>query len=170
MGMSVESLKTEATKFIAPAKALSDVFIDTAEKMVALQMDSCNAYKDIAFNQLKKIPSIQNVEMAGDFLWGQIEPMSELNKQVLSDCKAVMALNSTLTTGIKTALTPAKKAKPAAAKAKPKPAAKAKPAATAKPKTVKSILPEEKPEAVAPISKAKRAPKKTAAPSKTTTS
>lgn len=168
MGMSVESLKTEATKFIAPAKAISDVFIDTAEKMVALQMDSCNAYKDIAFNQLKKIPAIHNVEMAGDFLWGQIEPMSEFNKQVLSDCKAVMALNSTLTTGIKTALTPAKKAKPAATKAKPKPAAKAKPAA--KPKTVKSIIPEEKKETVAPISKAKRAPKKAAAPSKTTTS
>lgn len=157
MGMSVDSIKTEAAKLAAPAKALSDIFIGTAEKMVALQMDSCDIYKDIAFSQLKKIPTIHSVETAGDFFWGQIEPISEFNKQVLSDCKAVMALNSEFTSGIKTALTPVKKAK-----------AKT----TAKAKTVKSIIPEEKPEPVTKITKAKRttaAKKASSTTSKSTT-
>lgn len=151
MGMSVESLKTEASKLAAPAKALSDVFIGTAEKMVALQIDSCNVYKEIAFNQLKKMPTIQSVETAGDFFWGQIEPISEFNKQVLSDCKAVMAINSELASGVKTALTPAKKAK-----------------------KIKSILPEEKPaaeaksEPVTKITKAKRSTPRKSTATKTT--
>lgn len=162
MGMSVDSIKTEAAKLVAPAKALSDVFLGTAEKMVALQMDSCDVYKEIAFGQLKKIPGIYSVETAGDFFWGQIEPISEVNKQILSDCKAVMALNSDFTSGVKTALTPAKKAKSTT-----KTAAKT----TAKPKTVKSIIPEEKPEPVTKITKAKRstAAKKTTTAEKTTT-
>ncbi len=68
---------------------------------MTLQIESGKAYTDIAFNQLKKVPHIHNLEEAGDFFWGQIEPISEVNKQLLSDWKAVMALNTEWSDSIK---------------------------------------------------------------------
>lgn len=101
MGMSIEGLASEASKLTVPAKAMGAIYIDTAEKLVDLQMESSKVYSDIAFNQLKKIPTIHNIEEAGDFLWGQIEPFSEFNKQLLSDWKSLMALNTEVTNSMK---------------------------------------------------------------------
>lgn len=141
MSMSLQGLKTGAGKFMTPVKALGEIWIDTAEKAVDLQMYSCKAYTDIAFSQLKKVPGIHNMEDAGDFFWGQIGPISEFNKQLLSDWKALVTLNTELTGNVKSAFS------------------------TSKPETVTSVLapeepePESKAEPVAPITKAKRTPR-----------
>ena len=103
MNINLESIKTETGKLVGPAKELSNIFIDAAEKIVELQMKSGKIYSDMTFVQLKKIPEIHNPEEAGDFFWGQIEPISEFNKQLLSDWKALMALNTEVTNDVKSA-------------------------------------------------------------------
>ncbi len=126
MSMSIESIKTGAGKAFVPVKVLSEAFIDNAEKIVALQMDSRKVYSEIAFGQLKKMSTITSAEAAGDFLWGQIEPIGAFNKQLLADWKSMMALNSQFTSDVKSAFI----TKPDAPK--PKPATKKKAASTKK--------------------------------------
>lgn len=140
MGQTIEKLKSEASKLAIPAKALGDVFIDTTEKLSTQQFKSYHAYSSIYFAQLKKIPDIQNFEDAGSFFWGQIEPISEFNKQLLNDWKSLVGLNAAFISETKAVF------------AKPKPAPAQKPK---KPATKKTAAP--KPEA---------APAQTAAASK----
>lgn len=167
MSMSIESIKNGAGKALVPVKVLSEAFIGNAEKIVALQMDSRKVYSDIAFGQLKKMSTITSAEAAGDFFWGQIEPIGAFNKQLLADWKSMMALNSEFASDLKSAFTtnqeaPKKKTAPkkkaASAKstsepvtsviaAEPKPATKAskpKPKSTAATKKLspEKILPE----------------------------
>ena len=138
MSMSLQGFKSEAGKFLTPIKALGDIWIGTTEKVVELQMGSCKAYSDIAFGQLRKVPDIHSLEEAGDFFWGQIEPLSEFNKQVLSDWKALISINTELSGNIKLAFS------------------------TRKAEPVTSVLApekEEKAEPVTKITRAKRAPR-----------
>ena len=72
MKATLEGFRSGAGKFFAPALSLSEVFVDTAEKMAELQIESSKNYSHIAFAQWKKIPEIRNFEDAGDFLWGKI--------------------------------------------------------------------------------------------------
>ena len=101
MSINLESFKPNPSKIVEPAKALGSVFIEASEKMMEMQMNSCKVYCDIVFDQMRKVPDIHNAEQAGDFVWGQIEPMSELNKQLLSDFKALMAFNTEFTNDVK---------------------------------------------------------------------
>ncbi len=117
MNMSLEGLRSGAGKFLGPANSLGELVLDTAEKMADLQIESGKAYSSIAFSQWKKVPRVRNFEEAGDFLWGQIEPISEVNKQLLHDWKSLVALNTEFTDGIKAAFSTAEKPKPAAAPA-----------------------------------------------------
>ena len=93
---------------------------------------------------MKKVPTIHNVEEAGDFFWGQIEPISEFNKQLLSDCKAVMSINTEFTNGVKTAFS------------------------SKKDSSVESIVPKEKSEP-AKLARTKKPAAKTEAPASATT-
>lgn len=101
MSINLDGFKTGANKLTTPAVQLGGVMVDTAEKFVAMQMDSCKVYSDIAFRELKKFPEVKSLEQAGDLLWGQIEPFSEFNKQLLNDWKSLMALNSKFTQDVK---------------------------------------------------------------------
>lgn len=155
MSLNFEKFKTEAFKFVDPAKALGDAFIDTTEKMTDQQFKSCSAYSSIYFNQLKKVPDIQNLEDAGTFFWGQIEPFSEFNKQLLNDWKAVIGLNSDLINEAKGVFStpksePTKEPRKKSAAKKPSPAK----AQTAAPATATAKT-EEKPKPVTKISKPK---------------
>lgn len=128
MSMSIQGIASEASKLTVPVKALGDIYVDTAEKLVDLQMESSKVYTDIAFNQLKKIPGIHNIEEAGDFLWGQIEPISEFNKQLLSDWKSLMALNTDVTNSMKSVFA-RKKSEPVESIVAPEKTEKAEPVA-----------------------------------------
>lgn len=101
MSINLDGLKEGASKLTVPAKHFGDLMIGTAEKFVAFQMDSCRAYSDIAFREMKKVPEVKSIEQAGDLLWGQIEPLSEINKQLLNDWKSLVALNSEFTQEMK---------------------------------------------------------------------
>ncbi len=101
MSMSFENLTPDTSKIIEPGRALGGVLVEASEKMLDMQMNSCKGYSDIAFGQLKKMTQITNVEQASDFLLGQIEPLSQLNKQLLGDCKSVMSFNTELANEVK---------------------------------------------------------------------
>lgn len=103
MSINLDGLKTGADKLASPALRLGGVMVDTTEKFVAIQMDSCKVYSDIAFRELKKIPEVKNMEQAGDLLWGQIEPFSEFNKQLLNDWKSLVALGTEFSQDVKRA-------------------------------------------------------------------
>ena len=151
MAMSIASIKTGAGKAFTPVKALSDAFIGNAEKMVSLQMDSRKVYSDIAFGQLKKMSTITSMEDAGDFLWGQIEPIGAFNKQLLTDWKSMMALNSEFTSDVKSAFTTKKES----AKKKPAPKKKGSATKTASEPVTSIIAAEPKPATKASKPKAK---------------
>lgn len=114
MSFNLEGIKSGADKVTAPARAIGDAVLHTTEKAVSLQMDSCKVYNDIVFKQLKKVPEVTSLTQAGDLLWGQIEPISEFNKQMLKDWKSLITLNTEFAAAVKSAFSdteekPAKK-------------------------------------------------------------
>lgn len=109
MGLTIEKIKSEASRVSVPARALGDVFLETTEKISSQQFKSYQAYTSIYFSQLKKLPDIQNLEDAGSFFWDQIEPISEFNKQMLNDWKTMVGLNTDFFSDAKAAIAPAKK-------------------------------------------------------------
>ena len=101
MNVSIDRLESKLHSTLDPIHVLGEIALDSGEKMMELQMESCRAYSDIGLSQIKKLSSIRSLEQAGDFTWGQIEPIGQINKQVLADLKSVAAINSEFTTEVK---------------------------------------------------------------------
>ena len=101
MNANLDRLESKLHNAINPIHALGSVALDSGEKLLDLQLESCKAYSDIGLSQIKKFSSIRNLEQIGEFTWGQIEPIGEVNKQLLTDWKSVMAINSEFTSEVK---------------------------------------------------------------------
>ena len=151
MGLNIDKLKSEASRFVVPAKAFSDILIGTTEKISDQQFKSCQAYSSIYFSQLKKVPDIQNLGDAGSFFWDQIEPFSEFNKQLLNDWKTVVGLNSDFISEAKAVFTPQK----AVPKAKKPAAKKSAPSKKEPVSTAAATKTEEKPKSVTKITRSR---------------
>lgn len=155
MVMMLEKIQSGASKVIVPFKALGDAFIANTEQMLSLQMNSGKFYSDVGFSQLKNMATIGNLAQASDFVWGQVEPIGAVNKQLQTDWESMLALQSKFSNDVKVIFSSvASNANPA-------------PGASSASKKVASIIPAEtapaemeKPKVVTKISKAKRAPKK----------
>lgn len=103
MSLDLNGFKSGAGKLATPAKALGEAVLANAEKMACLQLESGKIYTEIAFRQLKQLPEIKSLERAGDFFWGQIGPLSEINKQLLNDWKSLTNINNDFTRDVKSA-------------------------------------------------------------------
>lgn len=159
MNINLEGFKSGADKVVAPARAFGEAMLDTTEKALSMQMDSCKVYSDIMFKQLKKMPEVTSVTQAGELFWGQIEPMSEFNKQMLKDWKSLVALNTEFAAAVKGAFTSqdeevAETSKPEAARAPQSGSGEVKP-------TQASAAPQTTANTVKKISSSKRAPRAT---------
>jgi len=121
---------------LEPARQLSAVSLGNMEKLINLQLSSCKVYGDIGFRQMRKLSQVSDLEKAQEFTWGQIEPLSEINKQLLSDWQDLVALNNSYKDDLKSVFKAAEETELSEASAEPKPAKK-----PAKPKTTKKAEP-----------------------------
>lgn len=145
------------TNLLNPMKQLSEITLNNMEKMIQLQLASTKSYGDIGFRQMRKLADVRDVEQVQEFTWGQIEPLSEVNKQLVSDWQHFVAINNEYKNELKAAFNkksavdtasqqPATPAKAQAADVTPsKPAAKK----ATKPKVAKTAATKTKVEAAA---------------------
>jgi phasin family protein len=79
---------------LAPIKGLMAASIKHWEQWSHWQLASSQAYCDIGFEQLRKMAAITNMEQAQAVAWNNIEPVSAINKQLLSDWQSWVKLHN----------------------------------------------------------------------------
>ena len=133
----IASIESKASGAAAPIRKFADHLIDSGADLLELQFNSARVYSDIGFRQLEKLTGVTSLDQARDFAWGQLEPLSEVNKQLLNDWKGLVAINNGLKDGVKEVFAKDEKAPPVR-KASSRRKTSVKKAATTKPSAVKS--------------------------------
>lgn len=125
MANLIHNIELKASSASAPARKFADCIINTGADILEMQFASTRVYGEIGFRQLHKLAGVTSLDQAKEFAWSQIEPLSEVNKQLLNDWKGLVSINNGMKDELKSVFTREKPKTPAPkARAKRKPVAR----------------------------------------------
>ena len=97
----VFSFVEESKKALAPVEAYNRLAVETAEKVVALQISSVESYYALGFANLKALLEVHDVEAFKSYIEKNNELIKSISERVVGDAKAVTELGSDFTEEVK---------------------------------------------------------------------
>ncbi len=97
----ISSLVEESKKALGPVEAYNRLVVDTAEKVVALQIASVESYAALGFANLKALLEVHDVEALKTYIEKNNELVKSISERVVGDAKAVAELGSDFTEEVK---------------------------------------------------------------------
>ena len=88
----LSQLNEQARQILAPVQALNQLSIDSAEKLVALQVASLERYVALGFSQLRAASEVNDAEALQAYLGKQNELVKSVSEGFVGDAKAVAEL------------------------------------------------------------------------------
>ena len=101
MNTTLSSVGNAVKGAISPFQSVADASIRTIDQISKLQIESSKIYMGFGFSQMRKLIELRNMNQAKEFTWAQLEPLSEINKQLVCDWKSMVAINNTFKAELK---------------------------------------------------------------------
>lgn len=101
MNTTLSSVGNAVKGAISPFQSVADASIRTIDQISKLQIESSKIYMGVGFSQMRKLTELRNMNQAKEFTWAQLEPLSEINKQLACDWKNMVAINNTFKAELK---------------------------------------------------------------------
>jgi len=105
MAATKSAIQKQAEDFLAPVKALNELALANAERLVEMQVQSIRDYADVALDNWKAALAVKDIDGAQKYFAKQNEVAQEVAKKLASDAKVVVELGQEYMTEVQKVVT-----------------------------------------------------------------